>query len=409
MRHDLLLRRIGRHHRHRHVVGFVARTAPHRVRRFDARRGLGRRGSDRRGDRRHRRRGRRRHDRRRYRRRGQRRRRRRRGRRADRARSPDAPAPAAPTPPPSCASAPAKTPTDAPMVAATNTPIHTARLAHGLCCARIAAILPVDDNFEWPLVGVIGPCAARPAASALASRPARARRVTRRRPVHHDWRQPLALGPTRLRLDAIERRDHLLRVVGPAIARLLRAAPGSDLSSACGMFASIDARLGGSSRRCLQHHLHRLRAFERQHARRQPEQDDAERIDVDALIDVAARRLLRRDVVRRAEDRSVARQSSTRSASVLSSLAMPKSSTLTRSRRARAIGDEDVRRLEVAMDDAERVRLRQRRRDLSREADRARAAAAAPAPRRSPRATRRRRTPSRGTARRRRSRRPCAR
>jgi hypothetical protein len=52
-----------------------------------------------------------------------------------------------------CVSA-ASTPTDAPTDAATNTPIQTARLAHGLGRC-VPVILPVADSRECPLRGVV--------------------------------------------------------------------------------------------------------------------------------------------------------------------------------------------------------------------------------------------------------------
>ena len=118
--------------------------------------------------------------------------------------------------------------------------------------------------------------------------------------------------------------------------------------------------------------LGRERALARDHL----EQHDADRVDVGARVDrPAADRLLGRHVVRRADDdvglRGVAadvaaqaREAEVEDADVIAG--------------AQLLADHDVRRLDVAVDDALRVRVREPGRDLARQPERALRPRAAP-------------------------------
>ena len=134
--------------------------------------------------------------------------------------------------------------------------------------------------------------------------------------------------------------------------------------------------------------------LERHAPRQKLEQDDAERPDVGARVDVARRRhLLGRHVERRAHHgrrlRSCRDRSPRRRCPV--TFEMPKSSTLTTGEPSARRHEEQVRRLEVAVDDAERVRLGDRLAGLEHVLD----GVARPAARRALARARRGRAPSR--------------
>ena len=111
----------------------------------------------------------------------------------------------------------------------------------------------------------------------------------------------------------------------------------------------------------------------------------------------AAFDLLRRHVARRAE-RDVRRRLHRR-ASLDCSFEIPKSSTLTQRRSVRARREEQIRRLQIAVHDAERVRFRERLARLNRERRRFARRQRAVAVRAALRDPRRRAAPSRCTAR----------
>jgi hypothetical protein len=111
--------------------------------------------------------------------------------------------------------------------------------------------------------------------------------------------------------------------------------------------------------------LHRHRdlvlAVERDVAGEHLEQHDAERVDVRLAVDVVAERLLGRDVVGRAEHAAVGGQ-----ALVVERAGDAEVGDLGRA----LLVDQDVLGLDVAVDDAARVRGAERARDLDRVGDR---------------------------------------
>jgi hypothetical protein len=118
-------------------------------------------------------------------------------------------------------------------------------------------------------------------------------------------------------------------------------------------------------RHVLAHVLHRhgdlVLAVEGNVAGEHLEEDDAERVDVRLPVDVVAQRLLGRHVVRRAEHAAVRRE-----AVVVERAGDAEVGDLGRA----LLVDQDVLRLDVAVDDAARVRGAERAGDLDRVGDR---------------------------------------
>ena len=96
------------------------------------------------------------------------------------------------------------------------------------------------------------------------------------------------------------------------------------------------------------------------------EEDAAERVDVGAAVDVAALDLLGRDVVDGADEASVGRQAAGRR-KVSGESEIADVGVLS----GRGVGDEDVSRLHVPMDETQRVRGVESLRDLRHEIERA--------------------------------------
>ena len=128
---------------------------------------------------------------------------------------------------------------------------------------------------------------------------------------------------------------------------------------------------GAASGARLLHVLHEerrdVRRVERQLAGEHLEEDDAERVDVARAAGVVAEDALRRHVLRRSEELALAsvRRESCRL------LAMPKSSELHEVGAVVAAAEEDVLRLDVAVDDLEVVRAGDAAGDLDHDVDRA--------------------------------------
>ena len=112
-------------------------------------------------------------------------------------------------------------------------------------------------------------------------------------------------------------------------------------------------------REVLHRDLHRAVAGERDRAREHLVEDDAERVQVGRLVDLRAARLLRREVLRGADDRALLghlARAGARDAEV-------------RDLQVPLAVDEHVVRLDVAVDEAVPVREPQRREDLPRVVD----------------------------------------
>ena len=140
-----------------------------------------------------------------------------------------------------------------------------------------------------------------------------------------------------------------------------------------------------------------VRAGERQLAGQHLEHDDAEREDVGAVIDALAERLLGRHV-RHGSLRRPGRVASSFAASrALGAAAGPVGEAEVEDLRVAFRRDDDVRRLDVAVDDAVGVRVGERVRDLHGEVDRA-ARVHRPPGDHGAAASRRGRTRTRGTA-----------
>ena len=120
----------------------------------------------------------------------------------------------------------------------------------------------------------------------------------------------------------------------------------------------------GRRRRCLREVLHRdldrAVARERNLAREQLEEDDSRGVEVGGLVDRRAARLLRREVLRGADDRALLRH-----------LARARAGDAEVRHLDDALGvDDHVVRLDVAVDDAVAVRVAERGEDLARVRDR---------------------------------------
>ena len=144
------------------------------------------------------------------------------------------------------------------------------------------------------------------------------------------------------------------------------SARASTGSSAAGSRGSIDETAGGGLVDVGPHALEVVAADERHRAGQRVEEDAAERVDVGARVEVADLRLLGRHVVDRAERHARAGQRGVRGLGPL--LQMPKSVRNACSTPSRD-GDEDVRGLHVAVDEAARVRGVERARDLREQRD----------------------------------------
>ena len=135
---------------------------------------------------------------------------------------------------------------------------------------------------------------------------------------------------------------------------------------------AVGAELGHGRRRLVDvghDHRHVLVLAERRPAGEALEQDAAERVDVGASVDLPALGLLRRRVADRADELAGGRQPADR-AGVLGEPEVGEVDVIERLRRS-PVDEQDVGRLDVAVDEPEPVRRVERARDLAADRDRA--------------------------------------